>query len=252
MTLLPETADQESLSIVLPVYNEESILEPNVLKMLSLMKSAFRCEWELVIADNGSTDRTSRIGQTLAELYPEVKYIRIDRKGVGLALKTAWKRSRADILCHVDGDLPFEFDDMKRVVRAVQEGYDVCVGSRFMIGSHNDAKPLRRFLSKAFHYWVKLFFSFEYSDICGIKAVRRKAFLDLLPHLQSDGWFFNTEILLLADRKNMSIKEVPVRLNEPPGRNSKVNLPQTIVNLLILTFKLKLKFLTDGAISGSG
>ncbi len=243
-----ENICEGTLSIVLPIYNEESVLESNVLRLRSYMKSAFKCKWEIVIADNFSTDQTPSIGQKLAESYSEVKYLRIDRKGVGIALKTAWDSSRADVQCHVDGDLPFDFDDIKRVIQAAQEGYDVCFGSRFAVGSFTDAKPLRRYLSIVFHYWIKLLFSYEYSDICGIKAVRREAFSVLSPHLSSDGWFFNTELMLLADRANMSIKEVPVRVKDPPGRKSKVKLLQTIANLFILTFKLRLKFWVDGSV----
>jgi len=242
------TMNNESLSIVLPVYNEESVLEQNVLRLLSFMKSAFECKWEIVIADNFSTDMTPKIGQMLAESYPEVKYLRIDRKGVGIALKVAWENSSADIQCHIDGDLPFDFDDVKRVIQAAQEGYDVCFGSRFTVGSCTDAKPLRRLLSRAFHYWIKLLFSYEYSDICGIKAVRKEAFIALLPYLTSDGWFFNTELMLLADRANMSIREVPVRVTEPPGRKSKVKLIQTVTNLFLLTFTLKLQLWIDGPV----
>jgi glycosyltransferase involved in cell wall biosynthesis len=241
-----ETKTQESLSIVLPVYNEEAVLEANVLRLLTFMQSAFNCKWEIVIADNFSTDKTPIIGKMLENSYSEVKYLRIDRKGVGIALKTAWDKSNADIQCHVDGDLPFDFVDMKRLIETAKEGYDVCFGSRFTVGACSDAKPLRKVLSKVFHYWIKLLFSYEYTDICGIKAVRREAFKVLSPHLTSDGWFFNTELMLLANKAKMSIKEVPVHVREPPGRKSKVNLFRTVTNLFLLTFKLKLKFWIDG------
>jgi glycosyltransferase involved in cell wall biosynthesis len=246
-----ETKTQESLSIVLPVYNEEAVLEANVLRLLTFMQSAFNCKWEIVIADNFSTDKTPIIGKMLENSYSEVKYLRIDRKGVGIALKTAWDKSNADIQCHVDGDLPFDFVDMKRLIETAKEGYDVCFGSRFTVGACSDAKPLRKVLSKVFHYWIKLLFSYEYTDICGIKAVRREAFKVLSPHLTSDGWFFNTELMLLANRTKMSIKEVPVHVREPPGRKSKVKLLQTISNLFLLTFKLKLKFCINCPVQSS-
>jgi glycosyltransferase involved in cell wall biosynthesis len=241
-----EITSKESLSIVLPIYNEEAVLETNVLRLRSFLDSAFKCEWQIVIADNLSTDQTARIGRMLANSYSGVKYIRINRKGVGIALKTAWDNSDASIHVHIDGDLPFDFADMKRLIETAQKGYDVCFGSRFTNGSFSDAKPLRQFLSKIFHYWIRLLFSYEYTDICGIKAVRREAFLALSPHLTSDGWFFNTELMLLANKAKMSIKEVPVHVREPPGRKSKVNLFQTVTNLFLLTFKLKLKFWIDG------
>ena len=237
-----EIKNKERLSIVLPVYNEEAVLETNVLRLRTFLESTFTYEWEIVIADNMSTDQTARIGQMLAKSYSGVKYLRINRKGVGVALKTAWDKSNADIHCHIDGDLPFDFADMKRLIEAALEGYDVCFGSRYTNGSYSDAKPLRRFLSKIFHYWIKLLFSYEYTDICGIKAVRKEAFKTLSPFLTSDGWFFNTELMLLANKARMSIKEVPVHVREPPGRKSKVKLLQTISNLFLMTFKLKLKF----------
>jgi glycosyltransferase involved in cell wall biosynthesis len=237
-----EIKNKERLSIVLPVYNEEAVLETNVLRLKTFLESAFTYEWEIVIADNMSTDQTARLGRMLAKSYSGIKYLRINRKGVGVALKTAWDKSNADIHCHVDGDLPFDFADMKLLIETALEGYDVCFGSRYTNGSYSDAKPLRRFLSKIFHYWIKLLFSYEYTDICGIKAVRREAFKTLSPFLTSEGWFFNTELMLLANKANMSIKEVPVHVREPPGRKSKVKLFQTISNLFLLTFKLKLKF----------
>jgi glycosyltransferase involved in cell wall biosynthesis len=247
-----ETKTEDSLSIVLPVYNEEAVLEANVLRLLSFMQSDFNCKWEIIIADNMSTDKTALIGKMLENTYSGVKYLRVDRKGVGVALKTAWEKSQADIQCHIDGDLPFDFEDMKHLIKTAQEGHDVCFGSRYTVGSYSDAKPLRKFLSKVFHYWIKFLFSYEYTDICGIKTVRRDAFKYLSPHLTSDGWFFNTELMLLANRAEMSIKEVPVRMNEPPGRKSKVKLVETVANLFLLTFKLKLKFWVDGPVPKSG
>ena len=246
-----EIKSKERLSIVLPVYNEEAVLETNVLRLRTFLESAFTCDWEIVIADNMSTDQTLRIGQMLAKSYSRVKYLRINRKGVGIALKTAWDKTNATIYCHIDGDLPFDFADMKRLLETAQEGYDVCFGSRFTNGSYSDAKPIRQFLSKIFHYWIKLLFSYEYTDICGIKAVRREAFKTLSPYLASDGWFFNTELMLLANKAKMSIKEVPVHVREPPGRKSKVKLLQTISNLFLMTFKLKLKFWINCPIQGS-
>lgn len=231
------------MSIVLPVYNEEPILRDRTLRLLDFMRSVFSSQWEIVIADNGSTDGTSGIGRALAEEYPEVKYLRIERRGVGISLRTAWQSSHADILCHVDGDLPFELRDIEHVIRGTIQGYDVCVGSRFAKGSNYNEKPLRKLLSKAFHYWIVLFFSYRLSDICGIKALRREAFQVLSPHLSDDGWFFNTEIVLLANRLNMSIKEIPVHLNEDPYRKSKVHILPAIVRLLVLTIRLRARFL---------
>lgn len=231
------------MSIVLPVYNEEPILRDRTLRLLDFMRSVFSSQWEIVIADNGSTDGTSTIGRALSEECPQVRYLRINRRGVGIALKTAWESSEADILCHVDGDLPFELTDIEHVIGGVIEGYDVCVGSRYMSSSKKYVRGVRSFLSKAFQSWVRLFFSYRYSDICGIKAMKRKAFVAMSPFLSSEGWFFNAETVLIADRLKMSIRQVPVHVKEDRSRATKVEIIRTILALLALTFRLKVRFL---------
>lgn len=229
----------ENISIVVPVFNEELILEKNVSRLVEYFSSVLNCDWELIIADNASTDKTGEIGRKLAADIERVRYVYTDKKGVGAALKTAWSKSYFDILCYTDVDLPFPLESLRSLCKAISEGYDIAIGSRYVEGGYYKVNPGRKILSRLYGYWLKMLFSCKFSDHCGTKAIRKNVFSNLLPKLTCDDWFFGTELLIHAEKDGYKIKEVPIQAHNDSSRNTKVKLFRTICDYLKLSISLK-------------
>lgn len=232
---------KDDITIAVPVFNEELILEKNVRRLVAYFHSVLPCEWELVIADNASTDKTGEIGRRLAETIDHVRYVYTEKRGVGAALKRAWATSTFDILCYTDVDLPFPLESLIELCQAIYEGNDIAIGSRYVKGGVYKASLGRKILSRLYSYWLKMLFSFKFSDHCGTKAIRKKAFLDLLPLLACDDWFFGTELLVHGKEKRFSIKELPIQAHNDHKRNSKTKLLRTTWNFVRLSLLLKWK-----------
>jgi len=240
MTLNSLVENEPSVSIVLPVFNEENIVQRSTEHVARFLSSLPHPDWNLVIADNGSTDKTRERGQELAAMMHRVSYLRTERKGVGAALRMAWVSSLSDVLGYVDADLPFRLETFDAMWRALQEGYDIATGSRYVEGGGYETTWLRKVLSRLHSYWMQLLFGCKFSDHCGIKAIKRQVFLDLLPFLRSDDWFFGTELLVWAERFGYRIKEVPVQARNDRSRRSKVNLPLVTINYIRCELRLKI------------
>lgn len=235
----------DNISIVFPVFNEELILEKSVHQLLTFCHSFLDCDWEIIIADNASTDMTGEIGRGLAATIDRVKYVHTDRKGVGAALKLAWASSSYDLLCYTDVDLPFPLESLIDLCEAVSNGNDIAIGSRYANGGSYKISLGRKILSKLYSYWLKIMFSCKFSDHCGTKAIKKKVFLDLLPMIKCDDWFFGTELLVMAERLGYSIKEVPISAHNDSSRKSKVKLLRTIWDYVKLSLSLKWDLLTN-------
>jgi len=235
----------DNISIVIPVFNEELILEKSVSQLLTFCNSFLDCDWELIIADNASTDMTGEIGRRLAANIDRVKYVHTDRKGVGAALKMAWASSSYDLLCYTDVDLPFPLESLFDLCKAVSNGHDIAIGSRYANGGSYKVNLGRKILSKLYSYWLKIMFSCKFSDHCGTKAIKKKVFLDLLPMINCDDWFFGTELLVMAERTGCSIKEIPISAHNDSSRNSKVKLLRTIWDYVKLSLSLKWDLFTN-------
>lgn len=213
--------------ITIPVLNEEKTLERNVLKALHFCKEKVTPQVQIIIADNGSTDQTATIGKKLAENYDEVKYIQVPRKGVGLALRTSWVSSKAEVVGYMDLDLATDLEHLKEVynILLVERGFEIVNGSRLLSGSVvENRSSLREFTSRAFNNLVRTLLGVDFTDgMCGFKFLKRKTAMELIDTgITLDGWFFATEILVKAEWTNKSVKEIPVKWTDDP--NSKVNV----------------------------
>lgn len=237
--MLVEGSSIKDLSIVVPAFNEELILERNVNRLVKFFQPLLDCPWELIIADNRSTDKTAEIGRRLAESVNGVRYIYTDRKGVGAALKKAWSSCSSDILCYTDLDLPFPLENLYTLCETISAGYDIAIGSRYVKGGSYHTNMGRKFLSRLYSYWLKILFSCKFSDHCGIKAIKREAFLKLMPLVNSDDWFFGTELLIRAEKMGYAVRELPVHAHNDSHRNSKVKLFRTMWDYVRLSFKLR-------------
>ena len=218
-----------SLDVVLPVLNEEKDLPPSVGKLHGFLSEKLAdYNWRILVADNGSTDSTPDVAENLSEQYEEVGYIRLEQRGRGRALARAWLESDADIVCYMDIDLATDLDGLPKLVEAIQgQGYDVAIGSRLVPGARVIARPLKREIISRIYSLIfrSMFFTVFRDAQCGFKAVSRRAANDLVPLVQDKGWFFDTELLILAEKNGYRIKEVPVKWTDDP--NSRVRIART-------------------------
>jgi glycosyltransferase involved in cell wall biosynthesis len=218
------------LDIVIPVYNEAHVIAGSIDKLRFYLKEVyFPYTWRIVIADNASTDDTLRISEGLTEEFSDVSVIHLPQKGRGRALKAAWLESDADAMCYMDVDLSTDLAALKPLARAVlEDGYDIATGSRMTRGSEITRSLKREITSRGFITLIKLLFLSRLSDTqCGFKAIARQAAHELLPQVENDEWFFDTELLLLAEKGAYRVKDIPIRWIEDP--DTRVNVLKTVM-----------------------
>ncbi|MBI2866441.1 MAG: glycosyltransferase family 2 protein [Chloroflexi bacterium] len=213
------------VDVVIPVYNEEKDLPTRVPQLWGYLQEHLLCPWNVVIADNGSTDSTLEIARNIAKRYQRVTYIRLEQKGRGRALRRAWLESSADILAYMDVDLSTGLEALQPLISAIeQEGFDIAIGSRLAPGAQIKRSFKREFTSRAYNLLIRAMFpTVTFRDAqCGFKALSQRAARELLPLVCNTNWFFDTELLLLAHRKGYRIKEIPVTWKEDPDSRVKV------------------------------
>jgi glycosyltransferase involved in cell wall biosynthesis len=225
-------------TIVIPVYNEEYQLKNKILKLAEYLRTSFKSSrYEIVIADNASTDRTSMIGKAVSREIKAVKYLHIPRKGRGIALKTAWRSSKADLLCYMDVDLATDLSSFKEMIIETKE-FDIIIGSRFLNGSRVERSIFRSVLSSGYNAIIRFLFQTRLRDMqCGFKCIRKKTFEELLPQLRDNEFFFDTEMLLIAEKLGYKIKEIPIKWVE--GKTTTVKIKKTVIDYLKNSFELK-------------
>ena len=215
-----------TIDIVIPVLNEESALPHCVAKLLAFIEQHHEWKWGVVIADNGSVDRTPEIAAQLSEKYDELSVSRLEERGRGRALKKAWSESDADVRLYMDVDLSTGLEALPRLVTSIAcEGYEVAIGSRLSKGSQVVNRTLKREItSRGYNALIHLFFPLtKFKDAqCGFKAVSRKAAENLVPLVEDNAWFFDTELLLLADKSDYAIKEIPVHWEDDPDTRVRI------------------------------
>ncbi len=213
-----------AVDIVIPVLNEEKGL-PQSMMILSqfLHDNLSRNPWRIVIADNGSTDNTRSVSEMLAQKYPGISYVYIPQRGRGRALRTAWLESDADIVSYMDVDLSTNLNSFPRLIQAVEEGYDIAIGSRLSARAKVRRSLKREVISRSYNMMIKSLFFVSFSDAqCGFKAVSRNAAQALVPLVENNNWFFDTELLIIAAKRGFRIREIPVDWVEDPDSRVKV------------------------------
>lgn len=215
--------------IVIPAYNEERILELNILSLLDWCRGNFptTVSWQVIIADSQSTDQTPQIAQGLVANHREIAYIRAPIKGKGAAIRAGWQSQRADVYCFMDADLATSLDALAPLIAGIGEGYDLMAGSRFHSQSKVRRSSLRLLMSWSYRLLLKAAFGLTATDApCGFKAISLRAKERLLPLVRDDAWFFDSELVILAEQHGYRIKEIPVTWHEPrSGQNkSRVNI----------------------------
>ena len=231
MTPRASTAGQATVrsvvDIVLPVYNEAAELESSVRRLHTYLSTAFPLTWQITIVDNASTDRTAAIAQRLSDELVGVFWRHLDRKGRGHALREAWTASTAQVVAYMDIDLSTDLDALLPMVAPLASGHsEIAIGSRLAPGASVARGPKREFISRSYNLMVRAMFATQIRDMqCGFKAVRADVARELLPAVRDDEWFFDTELLLLAERNGLRTHEVPVDWVDDPG--STVDIAKT-------------------------
>jgi glycosyltransferase involved in cell wall biosynthesis len=213
----------KTVDVVIPGYNEEKDLPACIATLWDFLTEHLPYQWQIVIADNGSTDKTLAVAQALSLQYPHVTYVHLDLKGRGRALRKAWLESKADAVAYMDVDLSTKLTAFPLLIEALDEGYGVAIGSR-LIGGSNVRRGLKREItSRTYNLLIKLMFWPSFHDAqCGFKAVKRDVAQEIVPFIKDQAWFFDTELLLLAQKKGYRIKEVPVEWVDDAGTTVKV------------------------------
>ncbi len=209
--------------IVIPVYNEEIQLRDSILKLRNFLKDNLKIPWRIVIADNGSTDGTLKLAQELGKEFPDVKAVHIEQKGRGRALRRIWLESQSDIVSYMDVDLSTDLSAFPPLIEAITAGSDVAIGSRLSSGARVKRSLKREIASRVYNIIIKIIHQTRFSDAqCGFKAISRKAAGELLPLVKDNEWFFDTELLILAEKRGYRIKEIPVKWVEDPDSTVKI------------------------------
>jgi putative flippase GtrA len=200
------------VDIVVPVRNEEHDLAPSVRRLVGYLRESFPFSARITIADNGSTDATWVIATQLARELPEVRASRMKLPGRGRALRAIWLDSDAEVLAYMDVDLSTDLNALLPLVAPLLSGHsDLAIGTRLARGSRVIRGPKREVISRGYNMLLRTLMGARFSDAqCGFKAIRRDQARALLPLTQDTGWFFDTELLVLAERAGLRIHEIPV------------------------------------------
>jgi glycosyltransferase involved in cell wall biosynthesis len=228
--LMSEPAKDDArftVDVVIPVLNEAHVLQKSVETLLAFLRSALRYRWQIVVVDNGSTDGTQTVAAELSAAHPEVTFLHLASRGRGRALRYAWLQSKADIVCYMDVDLSTHLSHIPQLIGAIaHDGYDIATGSRLLPDSRTTRSLKREIVSRVYNLLLKVALSVRFSDAqCGFKAVSRRAVETIVPQIEDQSWFFDTELLALAENQGYRIKDIPVLWVEDD--DSRVKIIQT-------------------------
>ena len=206
------------LEIVVPCCDEEATLAANVDRLHLFCRESMRCTWQITIADNASTDGTAGIADDLAARLDGVSAVHLAQRGRGRALKAVWSASPARVLVYVDEDLSTDLAALGPLVAPLLSGHsDIAIGSRLAGSARVVRGTKREFISRSYNLLLRTTMNVSFSDAqCGFKAITRRAAEHLLPLCEDDAWFFDTELLVLAEHAGLRIHEVPVDWVDDP------------------------------------
>jgi putative flippase GtrA len=238
----PMPAAPPVVDVVVPVYNEQRVLVASIERLHEFLREQMPFSWRITIVDNASTDATWTQAQVLAGVLPNVVARRVERKGRGLALKAAWSHSDAAVLAYTDVDLSTGLDALLPLCAPLVSGHsDVAIGSRLATGATVARGPKREAISRAYNLILRTVFAAHFHDAqCGFKAVRADVAARLLPEIEDDAWFFDTELLLLAEHNGLRIHEVPVTWIDDP--DSRVDVTRTALDDLKGVWRVARRF----------
>jgi glycosyltransferase involved in cell wall biosynthesis len=227
---MTSSAPAPALEVVVPVYNEQAALVGSIRRLHDFLSAELPFSWRITIADNASTDETARLARALADDLPGVGLLHLPLKGRGRALRAAWLQSDTEVCCYMDVDLSTDLKALLPLVAPLLTAYaDLAIGTRLARGSRVERGPKREFISRTYNRILRGTLRVRFSDAqCGFKAIRSDAARTLLPLVADDGWFFDTELLVLAQRAGLRLHEVPVDWVDDP--DSRVDIVRTAID----------------------
>lgn len=228
-----------TLDVVIPVFNEEAVLAHSVSELHRFLSThCADLKWRILIADNESFDRTREISSMACRQHQNVAYLYCPARGRGLALRSAWSNSSADIVGYMDVDLSTNLNALPIAIAGLRCGFDIVIGNRLMPASRTARRWTREVISRSYNVLVKLLHWNGFSDAqCGFKFLKRSVALDLLPIVENNNWFFDTELLLKGEGRRYRILEVPVEWVE--DLNSKVRIVSTVIEDVVGLFRVR-------------
>jgi len=243
----PTSVGQALVDVVIPVYNEESDLEPNLRRLRDYLDRRFPFPTVITVVDNASTDGTWAVAQFLECELPGVRAMRLDEKGKGRAVRAAWSASNADVVAYMDADLSTDLDALLPLVAPLLSGHsDLAVGTRLARGARVVRGPKRELISRSYNLLLRTALRNGVSDAqCGFKAIRKETATKLLPLVDDDHWFFDTELLVVAQRHRLRIHEVPVDWVDDP--DSRVDIARAAIGDLRGVWRL-MRGLSEGRV----
>jgi putative flippase GtrA len=214
----PGPVTTTAVEIVIPVYNEEADLDASVRQLHDYLSEQFSPSWTITVADNASTDGTWDIACRLARELDRVDALHLDEKGRGRALRAAWTASEARVVAYMDVDLSTDLDALLPLVAPLLSGHsDIAIGTRLATNARVVRGPKRELISRGYNFLLKTTLRAGFSDAqCGFKAMRTDVARSVLPLVEDQGWFFDTELLVLAEHNGLRIHEVPVDWVDDP------------------------------------
>jgi putative flippase GtrA len=210
-----------ALEVVVPVFDEQDSLAASIRTLHAYLTAEFDLPWSITIADNASTDATLDVATLLTYELENVEILHLEGKGRGRALKSAWLASTAKVVAYVDVDLSTDLRALPPLIAPLLSGHsDVAIGTRLAASSRVDRGGKREFISQCYNFLLRQTMGVRFTDAqCGFKAMRADAAAQLLPLVEDEGWFFDTELLVLAERSGLRIHEVPVDwVDDPDSR----------------------------------
>jgi len=228
--------------IVIPAYNEENILAATIAKIVDFCQKNLTIDWQVVIADNQSTDQTGIIGQKLARQYPAVSYLFVGQKGKGAAIRSGWQKNDADIYCFMDADLATDLSALPRLIGEMAKGNDVVIGSRFAKGSRVKRSTIRQLFSLGYRLVLKILLATKIKDTpCGFKAINNRVKKNILALVKNQEWFFDSELVIMAEKQGYKIKEIPVAWHDPREGTDKSRVKPLALSLAYFKQALALR-----------
>jgi glycosyltransferase involved in cell wall biosynthesis len=231
---------KSTVEITVPVYNEEKELEKHITILSNFCKKHLTAyDWHITIADNASVDNTPVIAATIAKKNTNISHFRLEQKGRGRAVKRVWSTSGADYCVYMDLDLSTDLIHLPKIIQALENGYDIAIGSRLAKGAKVEGRTMiREITSRALNFFfIQLFFHTKFTDAqCGFKGVTKHVVEKLIPKIEDNGWFFDGELLIMAEKMGYKIYEEPVHWIDNPG--STVRLVATIWGDMKVMYRL--------------
>lgn len=231
--------NNQKINITIPAYNEEYILEKNFTEVFSFLNTSPYTNWEITIAENGSTDNTLKIAQKLSKKFPNTNTISCP-KGRGRAIKKSWQKSDAQLLIYMDADLSTKPQKISSLVEALKKN-DVAIGSRFLKNSKSKRTILRKIISLFYNFLFRFFTGMQISDTqCGFKGINKNT-LKIIPLIKDNEWFFDSELIFKAKKNNLKIAEIPIKWEERNKNKRKSKVKIISDSFIFLKNLIKLK-----------